>query len=354
MLHTTGRTADVADAVQLRLFVEPDENGGPSHEAPDTLDAFWRLVARPEMSIDLLPGTIADYSATVATWRRLVGDPPFPCIDDRTILDFRQRVAKLAGRKGATLSRQTIEKHERNLRSLLAWAAEEDRCEFPQALARSHRRRGRRKREAVESPKPFSTQEIQALRTVCGSKRRPKLPRVHPSTWWDTLILAAYWTGLRRETLASIRWEWIEGHVLTIPAAAMKGGQPSQKWLADDCMVALNRLRPSGLPLAFAWTDSAGELISINDARVRITKGFAKLAYRAGLKTQGDFRGLHCLRASHGTETFGACGVEMASNALDHSDQNTTVRHYVGAEAQVAAKLQAHRDAVERLPRLGS
>ncbi len=59
--------------------------------------------------------------------------------------------------------------------------------------------------------------------------------RIAASKWWRAFFLAVYHTGERCSAVRSIRFDWIRGDYLYVPASVRKGGQkPRVYWICDE------------------------------------------------------------------------------------------------------------------------
>jgi len=127
-------------------------------------------------------------------------------------------------------------------------------------------------------------------------------------------VVLALETGLRRGTLASLRWEWVdlEDGWLHLPPAAMKARRRFDVPLTEAALEALRSVRASIAGPVWPFGDSAVE------------KRFRKLRRRAGV----DCR-FHDLRRTFFTlARERGVPLEIAMRLSDHKDERTALRHY--------------------------
>lgn len=339
-----GNPPPPANRPQLRLH-RPDDSHSTGHPPPAatplaatpptaawSLSRFWAEYLRPLKAINAESRNLAEYEQTLDLWVTLTGDPPLARIDEPLVAEWVAHLARRPGRKGERLSSATLHKHVRTLRSLLAAAGPR----------RPGRIGARVLTEVPYVPAPklsyHSTEhdcltlgEIAALLAKCDRAPRPSL---RPGDWWRSLLLTAYYTGLRCGTLLELRWEWLItdelGDWLRIPAEAMKGKRRGH-WAAVPPVLrsqldALRKLTGRGAML-FPWPH--GE--SYFHQTRRVLWSLAELpAERSG------YNALHGIRKRAATELAKIDGL-ITPLFLGHAAQGVTLTHYVQRAALAAA-----------------
>jgi len=122
-------------------------------------------------------------------------------------------------------------------------------------------------------PDGYSLDQIQNLLDACGHATRKPLHRWEPAVWWRAVILFAYNTGMRPETLFRLRWDHFPRNhpanagddrlrVADLPAEILKGRAASQRiWLNDAAVDAIAPLRrPAGLVFGWPWPTAESTL----------------------------------------------------------------------------------------------
>jgi type 1 fimbriae regulatory protein FimB/type 1 fimbriae regulatory protein FimE len=116
-----------------------------------------------------------------------------------------------------------------------------------------------------------------------------------------TMVLMAYWHGLRATELVDLRWEQVElGRNAALHVRRIKQGAPSVHPLQGDEMRALRELRRS-TDSPFVFTSERGAPFT--------TAGFAKMVMRAG--EAAKLKGVHPHMLRH------ACGYALANRGHD-------------------------------------
>ena len=134
------------------------------------------------------------------------------------------------------------------------------------------------------------------------------------------VLLLAVETGLRRSTVLSLRWEWVDlaDGWIHIPPAYMKGRRDYRAPLSPSALAALRSIRASVEGRIFPFSVSA--------LRRRITLAAA----RAGLDCT-----FHDLRRTFFTRMRErGVPLEIAMALSDHRDVRTALRHYRAISAE--------------------
>lgn len=142
---------------------------------------------------------------------------------------------------------------------------------------------------------------------------------VYP-TWttrhWRCLILMAYETGWRIDSLLSLEWRNLKDN--TIHCERMKRKRTDTKWISDDLCAELNALQRSDGLLIFSWPRS----------RQIIWDDYRHILRACGLpETRKDL--FHKLRRTNATQIAKATTIDRAAAAMCHSDRRTVRESYI-------------------------
>jgi integrase len=192
----------------------------------------------------------------------------------------------------------------------------------------------------------FTLDEIAALLASAPSFPLPRAcPRDVRGPFWTCLIALGYNTALRIGSLRELRWSWIAGECLRIPADpdVYKGGRYHHVPLNASARQALDAWRVVAPPgdAMFPWQRWFSNATSIH-------RTFGKLAAAAGLPPdrQFNFKGL---RKRSLTETA-RIDPRAAQTLGGHTTSRTTETYYT--ERQVA--LDRAAQVLSQLPQPGN
>lgn len=223
----------------------------------------------------------------------------------------------LAG--GRTLS--TAAKRAQAVRLAWEWLYEGDLREWIDAPPRKIQTRKR------APPKPISPtwEECDACIAACWQHD----PR---AKWLYPFAVAARFTGLRRSEIMLLRWEHIEGGILTVPGDLTKGecsGRrvPLSAYLLEELIAC--REGPFLIPAP------EGERVAAEgDGRGHVDRNMRRAWIRAGVRPEA-WKGqpCHAFRKALQTE-LERVGVrrEVTEYLVGHQPTGTGARHYIDAE----------------------
>jgi len=314
----------------LRLYEGPPATAEPCTPGLSsllTLGQFYSAFVRP---VYLDPRgrsrrTFAQYEESLRYWARFTGDPTLDEMHQGHAAAFVRGLRRLPGAKpGEPLSANTVRKHCAHIQKCLDLAGPPGKGN--RSAAELIARPPYLERPALQrtTPEAFTLDEIRAWLDVVDTATLPTLRGVSSPDWWRALILWTYNTGLRIGSTLAMRWDWLDGHTLTVPGASYKGGQGRQLYASPHALAAVERLRPAGRRRVFPWDYSESYL----QAQRR------KMLRRAGLPPGRRF-GFHGLRKALATG-LAPLDPTAAQLALGHTSLNTTAGHYFAAEAVVA------------------
>lgn len=163
---------------------------------------------------------------------------------------------------------------------------------------------------------------LQACRETPGS-----IGAAMASDWWLAFHYVCVLTGERTEAMLSLRWDWLSGNVLSVPAKVRKGGKKPQRYILPKiAMVHLERLRGKTDVRIFAAPWKCVETFYNH---------YTRLLKRAGLPDSRDFKP-QCLRRTFAS--FLEAGGGDATAALGHSSRNVTKASYLDTAITEAGK----------------
>ena len=346
-------------STQLKLFRGPEVQGGWAADSGPSLVEFFRDWIEPNVLQAAAAGTLVQYRESLRFWARHTGDPPLRQIDQATCTEFLAGIACHRGWRGGAISPNTIRKHCRGLQRCLDLAGpptRENRLGQDLYGQQESGVRGQgsglkakpipflqlphRRRKAAEDQ--FTLDELAGWLSAAERAQQPQLPHCSPCCWWQSLLLLLYNSGMRIGTALQLRWEWLKGDTLTIPAEAIKGHDDRRIFLNHHARAAIERLcppslapgpsslrpltpsplapRPSPLaparsPLIFPWPHSRRRL---DRERIRMLK-------RAAINPIGH--GFHALRKSLLTHLMNQDSA-IAQMVAGHASIVTTLESY--------------------------
>lgn len=169
--------------------------------------------------------------------------------------------------------------------------------------------------EPQRVPQAWLAEDLEKLFGAVDSltTRIGEVPARH---WWRGVLMTCLDTGERIGAVRKIRWEWLEGAWLLIPAEARKGGKRDRRYLLSRHTVSV---------LAAIRKDTAGaEVFPWPYCDMYIWSKFSQLLEAAGLP-KGRRDKFHRLRRTTASVVHQA-GMD-ATEALDHAQRRTTQRY---------------------------
>lgn len=167
---------------------------------------------------ELAKTTLAMYRYSVGFWERLFPEnPPVGEITDAMAERFRDEAQKLVGAR-------TVNGYWRHIHSILRRVGPRETGN-PKGLGIIRIVPYMRPlRWRPPKPRRVSLEDLSRFYIACGNARLPE--RMFPASyWWQALIVLAYFTGLRRGDLFSLRMEQIDLEVATLDVTAGKTGK---------------------------------------------------------------------------------------------------------------------------------
>ncbi len=174
----------------------------------------------------------------------------------------------------------------------------------------------------------FTLDELSKLLAACHAAAAPAaLSHAARETWWQTLILVAYNTGLRIGSLMALEWEMLSDNSEWV-RVPVKGGDTKSVFVNVHARAALNTMRALSeegskriwyWPHNFEWLD---------EQRRRILQA-------SGLPFERRL-GFHAIRKAMCTEASRIDPL-AASMQAGHSDMRMTMQHYINPSRAATA-----------------
>lgn len=315
---------DRDDRIQLRVFSgnsagkEGDENAlWPGI----TLGQFYERYVKPICHASARKRTHDAYDRSLNYWDRITGDPALQEIDEYVCAAFIAGLRQLDGCDGM-LADNTVRKHCVHVQYCLDRAGPYSRRNNP--LGKSLiadppllLKPAVVKNDVVDN---FLLPEIGHWLEACHHASVPKLRRVSPKDWWQSLIIFDYNTGIRLETLLAARFDWIttddEGTWLIVPSTALKGRKRGRRFFLNQAALEAIEAIRTDRDLIFEWRFTEGYL---HDRR-------RELLAKTRIPEHRRF-GFHALRKALATE-LGKINSIAAKMALGHAGGDVTIEHY--------------------------
>ncbi|MCE9604615.1 MAG: tyrosine-type recombinase/integrase [Planctomycetia bacterium] len=293
----------------------------------------WRSLATEPGS----PQSLYEYFAKVYRPRKLLGKSPRTSVMylmsfDRfgdylqrtpTIADLNEEAicGFLEARLASGLAHQTVDKESDKIVALSNYAARKrhipEFLDIPQI------------NPAETLPTCWQREQVSQLFRACREATGTfgAAPR---SVWWGAFHALCIVTGERTEAMLSLRWEWLQGLTLSVPAQVRKGKRKAARYrLPPNVVEQLEELR--------RYTEREGKIFAVpwKDITSSFYGHYTALLKRAGLPDSRRFKP-QCLRRTFAS--FLEAGGGDATEALGHSDRSVTRESYLDTSITLAGK----------------
>jgi len=298
-----------------------------------SLSRFFETYYHPTRLLNADPKTVQKYAEVMRMWTVLTGDPPLEQITSLTLSRFQESLSHRRGKsRGSRISSNTVQGLMRHVQFVL------DKAGPP----------GPRNRDAADMiprapwirptpieaapPRILTAERIDAVYLAAVGMDKPRLPGIRAPLWWQTLIVVALNTMLRRRTLFALRMEnvdWKQRRLL-IPGRSMKSKRFHSVPLNPIAFEHLLRMR-TDREMVFPW-------------RAGVRHFYNRLHYLqnlAGIPLAEHF-GLHALRKTMATWLWES-NPQAAQFALGHTNIGVTMKYYVAGADMVARALDRVR-----------
>jgi integrase len=170
--------------------------------------------------------------------------------------------------------------------------------------------------EPERAPIAWMPDELEKL--LAGASRvEGTLGCAPASRFWDAMIRVILDTGERVGAVRLIRWSWIQGDWLLVPAEARKGKTRDRRYrLSADTLASLELLRK--------YTGRHRETFFWPYTETYLWNRFKLVLKSADLPSSRKHQ-LHCLRKTVASAVYASGG--NPQDALDHADRRTTQRY---------------------------
>lgn len=276
-----------------------------SADRPHDLRDYFNRIFKPKKLLGKSPRTVKIYGETFNRLAEFVGrSPTLDDLCDESICAYADWRLSL-GR-----AYHTVDKELDKLIALANFAAKKRHiAEFVDIP---------KLQPPEQLPTCWRRDQLVTLLETCAAQqgRFGSCPR---GLWWSAFHFVALATGERTEAMLSLRWDMLQGEVLSVPASVRKGRRKAARYrLPPSVVAAIERLRPytEGKIFAVPWK-------AVKDS---FYYHYGELLKRAGLPRTRDFKPQR-LRKSFASFLEAAGG--DATKALGHTDRRVTTASYL-------------------------
>lgn len=210
-----------------KLCVETGDGADPAKvksekKKAETVQALYEAFMEQKKS----SFAVTTYRNYWAMWgkdcKKLIGDMRASEVDRQSIIELLDNIEE------RTSAPHMVNRTRTMLMSLFNWAVSKNRCKFNPVI-------GVPKAQQRELPgeRFLSRDEIR----IYWQAAEEVSPR--EGAYWKLLLLLA----LRPGELAKLRWDWIDGEVLTIPGSSLKNKREHKLFLSDLALESLEILK---------------------------------------------------------------------------------------------------------------
>lgn len=226
---------------------------------------------------------------------------------------------------------RTVNSKRTSILTLWDAAAEAGLCRAP------NRKRIPRAKELRRIPWAWTTTEIERLVSVCRSVRGT-LGTIPARSWWPSIVLSIWTTGMRIGSLMSIATSDLNlaERYAIVRAEHDKSGIDRYYALGDQAIAAIAGHLCPHRELVFPWPYGRRQLFY----------KFRRIVTAAGLKSRKTMGLFHQLRRSNLSYTAAGGGIALAQQQAGHASPATTVRSYLDP------RIAQQKSAVDVLPEL--
>lgn len=296
--------------------------------------AYYKPICRD--AVDASPLTRALDDIALKYWGEFTGDPPLKKITRETVMKFVRGLKSLPGRDG-NMAASTQRTRIVHLQSILYMAGPQtpDR-EMASGLFKKALPRIPKPKAVETNPKILPMPLIEAWLNACDHARSPRLPNIDPPTWWRSLIIFAYNTALRIDTIMHAERAWLDDDGwLNVPAWAYKGGRRSRRFYVNAfARKAIEALEGAGYDKFFPWRNWPRSNRWLQECRTT-------LWVKAGIKGQRG-NGFHGLRRKALNEVAQR-DLQLARVVAGHVRGDVLVEHYLDRDALIRQALDGLR-----------
>jgi integrase len=302
----------------------------PTSSVDLSLSGFYKAYYLPNCLGGTTEETRRQYEIILRLWQRITGDPPLRLITSTVVCKFRDTLLAMKGRGGHPYSVNTVRSKLIHVQAILDAAGPSGPRKRDAAGLLATVPYAKPPREELQIPRIVKSEWLNAVYVAAQLMNVPEGSGIPIALWWRALLSVALNTGLRRGSLFSLRWEYIdfERCQVLIPANRMKARRPHLIPLNADAIKHLQSIRGDGTTeMVFPWPYTRETF----DIKFKLLQGLADIP-------AGERFGLHAIRRTAATLLWQNCP-EAASIVLGHRSPLITLRHYVEPSAAATAGL---------------
>lgn len=295
----SAKTDNEKAAEQAAKELEYELNHG-LHVEPSkvTWERFVELFEEEHLG-GLRPRSAEKYVEVLDSFEKAMSPTRLSDVTDRTL----SRYVVALRERGA--SPATVQTHLVHMKAALSWGVEQKfLIEMPKVP---------RVNVPDKLPHKISDEDFRKLLDAC------------PSDMWRAFLLAAWYTGMRRNELLAMTWFDVdfEGERITVQAETSKGKRDDWIPMHSELATLLRGLqRESGRVFEFGCTPR------------RVTGRFAVIANRAGVECS-----LHDLRRSFGSRYAPHVPAPVLQRLMRHRNIQTTLKFYANVDDSLHAAI---------------
>jgi integrase len=316
------RLATMAD----KWTAENDEELFPSGGPDLSVCGFFRAYYLRNCLAGAVPETIRQYEIALNLWRRITGDPPIRLVTNDVVAKFRDVLLSMKGRGGRPMSPNTVRSKLRQLQAIFDAAGPSGPRHRDAAGILAKIPYAKPPAEVLDTPRIVREEWLNAVYKAAVAMDSPDVFGIKPRDWWQALLSLTLNTALRRGTLFSLRWEFVDwkDRTLHLPYRNMKAKRGHLIPLNRPALEHLERIK-SASEVIFPWPYSR----ECFDDKFKLLQGLAGIP-------AGERFGLHAIRRTAATLLWER-SPQAAQIVLGHTSALITLRHYVQPKAAAAA-----------------
>lgn len=273
---------------------------------PGTVSHFFEEVYLPERLVGATKECIDDYRRKIRQFDRFVGHPVMLSeLSDALVAAF------FNDQSNAGLRSVTVNRTRAHLFAIWRLAVDRGKVDRQPAV--------RKLREAYDEPDAWTEGEFRLILSKCGSLGG-QLGGLPAPVVVRAVLLLAYWTGLRRRALRTLKWANVDmdERWVTVPGDLMKNRRGKKYRFGADAAEALQAVRIRGVDTVLPPLDWK-----------RFYNYFDRLLELAGIppSSRRVMTKLHKVRRTTATMVAMRQGLGAASSLLGHRAEEVTLRY---------------------------
>lgn len=296
------KTKDEAEAEQKRSELEYEVNRG-IFAAPSrlTFEAFIEQYATDRLS-DLAPASAPRVRSILGTFAAVSKPASLGAVNERMIREYVGHLRKL-GRMAST-----IKSHLTRIHAAFAWAV---------------------RQKLLPAVPHFEEIKLPRHSHICfvSPEEYPVLLAAMPTPQWRFLVQVAWYTGMRRAELMTLRWDrvpegiWIDWKANRVQISAEACKADKDQWVP---------IHPDLATILEANKQTSGKVFHLNRNLCGLSRAFSGHCRAAGLSFK-----LHDLRRSFGMRYAPLVPAQVLQRLMRHSNIQTTLRYYIDLEGSM-------------------